>query len=91
MTPYENLRCQACYALQEVIGEKDPKAGPKVARHTMAAPIPLVEKNYQGVLEVPERIECWKGSVFSIFSNKVANWQGSGYGALLQTPSVRVS
>ena len=76
------------YTLQEVVGEKDPKAGPKVMRHTVVAPLPMVEKTSQGVLEVPEKIQCWKGSVFSIFSRGVANWDGSGYGALLQTPSV---
>lgn len=74
--------------LQEVVGEKDPKAGPKVMRHTMVQPLPMVEKSSEGVLEVPEEIQCWKGSVFSIFSRSVANWDGSGYGALLQTPSV---
>ena len=55
------------YTLQEVVGEKDPKAGPKVMRHTVVAPLPMVEKTSQGVLEVPEKIQCWKGSVFSIF------------------------
>ena len=66
-------------------------AGPKVMRHTVVAPLPMVEKTSQGVLEVPEMIQCWKGSVFSMFSRAVANWDGSGYGALLQTPSVSVA
>ncbi len=26
---------------------------------------------------MPEEIQCWKGSVFSIFSRGVANWDGS--------------
>ena len=60
-------------------------------RHTMVQPLPMVEKSSEGVLEVPEDIHCWKGSVFSIFSRSVANWDSSGYGALLQTPSVSVS
>lgn len=75
--------------LQEVVGKKDPRAGPKVMRHTMVQPLPNVEKSSEGVLEVPEEIQCWKGSVFSIFSRGVANWDSTGYGALLQTPSVR--
>jgi len=76
--------------LQEIIGEANPNAGPRVMRHTGLPPLPMVEKNYQGVLEVPQVIETWKGSIFSIFGNQVANWEGSGYGALLQTPSVSV-
>ena len=78
----------AC-ALQEVIGEKMPNPPPKVMRHTIVPPLPMVEKTSEGLLEVPEVIETWKGSIFSIYSNKVADWEGSGYGALLETPSVR--
>ncbi|EIE19802.1 FAD/NAD(P)-binding domain-containing protein, partial [Coccomyxa subellipsoidea C-169] len=40
-----------------------------------------------GTLDVPEEILTWKGSIFSVFSNAVADWDGSGYGPLLQTPS----
>ncbi len=57
-------------------------------RHTAVQPLPMVEKTCQGVLEVPERIQCWKGSIFSIFSREAAHWDSSGYGALLETPSV---
>lgn len=31
----------------------------------------------------------WRGSIFSIFSAQHADWQGAGYGPLLETPSVR--
>ena len=33
-------------------------------------------------------MESWKGSIFSIYSNQEADWQGAGYGPLLETPSV---
>jgi hypothetical protein len=33
-------------------------------------------------------INCWEGTLMSIFSNQVAHWEEQGYGALLYTPSV---
>jgi hypothetical protein len=33
-------------------------------------------------------IRCWEGTLMSIFSNHVADWEGSGYGSLLYTPAV---
>lgn len=72
-------------------GERDPNAGPKVYRHTGVPPLPGVERNSEGTLDLPEPILTWKGSIFSVFSNAVADWAGSGYGPLLQTPSVRTS
>ena len=72
--------------MQEVHGEKNGQ--PNVLRHTVMPVLPKCGKNSQGQTEIPEEIHTWKGSIFSVFSNKVANWEGSGYGALLQTPSV---
>ena len=72
--------------MQETHGEKNGE--PKVLRHTVLPPLPMCEKSSQGQTEIPEEIRTWKGSIFSVFSNKVANWESSGYGALLQTPSV---
>lgn len=69
---------------------KDPGTGPKVMRHTIVPPLPGVERTSEGIMEVPEEVLTWKGSIFSVFSNKVADWEGSGYGALLQTPSVSI-
>ena len=74
-----------CHA-QEVHREKSGE--PKVLRHTGLQPLPKCDKGSQGQTEVPEEIHIWKGSIFSVFSKEVANWEGSGYGALLQTPSV---
>ena len=74
------------FRVQETHGEKNGE--PKVLRHTVLPPLPMCEKSSQGQTEIPEEIHTWKGSIFSVFSNKVANWEGSGYGALLQTPSV---
>lgn len=34
-------------------------------------------------------IRGWEGPIMSIFSNQVGDWEGSGYGSLLYTPSVR--
>lgn len=58
-------------------------------RHTTLPPLPGVDKNSEGLLDLPEEIFTWKGSIFSIFSKEAADWQGSGYGPLLETPSVR--
>ncbi len=77
--------------LQGHIGEKCANPGPKVPRHLASPPMPSVVPDYAGRLEVPENIESWKGSIFSIYSKEVADWEGSGYGALLQTPAVRPS
>lgn len=33
-------------------------------------------------------IRPWEGTIMSIFSNEVAHWENSGYGALLYTPAV---
>ena len=57
-------------------------------RHMRLPPLPKCNKDSQDQIGVPEEIHTWKGSIFSIFSNEVANWESSGYGALLQTPSV---
>ncbi|CAK0785523.1 hypothetical protein CVIRNUC_008733 [Coccomyxa viridis] len=86
----KNLRLHPATAIlglynKETHGEKNGE--PKVLRHTVLPPLPMCEKSSQGQTEIPEEIHTWKGSIFSIFSNKVANWEGSGYGALLQTPS----
>lgn len=35
-------------------------------------------------------IRCWEGTLMSIFSNQVGDWEGSGYGSLLYTPAVRL-
>lgn len=78
-----------CFHVQGSEGERDPNAGPKVYRHTVVPPLPGVDRNSEGTLDLPDEILTWKGSIFSIFSNVVADWQGSGYGPLLQTPSVR--
>ena len=50
--------------------------------------MPAVLPNWQGQYEVPQDIQSWKGSIFSIFSKHAANWNGSGYGPLLMTPAV---
>ena len=71
---------------QEVHGEKT--AEPEMLRHTGSPPLPKCDKSSQGQTGVPEDTHTWKGSTFSVSSNKVANWESSGYGALLQTPSV---
>jgi len=34
-------------------------------------------------------VHMWKGSIFSVYSREAADWEGSGYGPLLMTPSVR--
>ncbi|KAL4425046.1 hypothetical protein ABPG77_001824 [Micractinium sp. CCAP 211/92] len=36
----------------------------------------------------PGSIRCWEGALMSIFSTHVGDWEGSGYGSLLYTPSV---
>ena len=33
-------------------------------------------------------IRCWEGTLMSIFSTQAGDWEGSGYGSLLYTPSV---
>lgn len=33
----------------------------------------------------------WNGAIMSTFSSEAADWEHSGYGPLLATPSVRVS
>lgn len=33
--------------------------------------------------------ELWSGPIISIYSAEAADWDGSGYGALLETPCVR--
>ena len=63
-------------------------AEPKVLRHMGLPPLSKCDKGSQGQTGVPEEIHTWKGSIFSVFSNEVANWESRGYGALLQTPSV---
>lgn len=70
-------------------GDRDPTAPPRPPAHTVIPPLPRVERAPDGTLDVPEDITAWKGSIFSIYSNAVADWRGSGYGALLMTPSVR--
>ena len=85
--PSQHCRCADWdFYVQEVHGEKNGQ--PIVLRHTAMPILPKCGKNSQGQTEVPEEIHTWKGSIFSVFSNKVANWESSGYGALLQTPSV---
>lgn len=32
----------------------------------------------------------WDGAIMSTYSSEVADWEGSGYGPLLATPSVRL-
>ncbi len=92
------MPCHACFLLKRMrdilqghIGEKCANPGPKLPRHLATPPMPYVMPDYAGRLEVPEEIESWKGSIFSIYSKEVADWEGSGYGALLQTPAVRPS
>ena len=77
--------------MQGHLGEKSANPGPRVPRHLITPPMPGVVPDYAGRLEIPENIECWKGSIFSIYSKEVADWENSGYGALLQTPAVRLS
>lgn len=31
----------------------------------------------------------WEGAIMSVFSREAADWEGSGYGPMLATPSVR--
>lgn len=69
-------------------GEKSAHPEPRVPRHSMTVPMPAVLPNWQGQYEVPQDIQSWKGSIFSIFSKHAANWNGSGYGPLLMTPAV---
>ena len=57
--------------VQEVHGKKSVE--PKVLRHTGLPPLPMCDKGSQGQTGVPEEIHTWKGSIFSIFSNEVAN------------------
>jgi hypothetical protein len=52
-------------------------------------PLPRVDELGRGQIEEPEEIMTWRGSIFGVYSNAVADWQGSGYGALLETPTVR--
>ena len=33
-------------------------------------------------------VRGWEGTLMSIFSNQVGDWEGGGYGSLLYTPSV---
>lgn len=33
--------------------------------------------------------ELWSGPIISIYSAEAADWDGSGYGAILETPCVR--
>lgn len=77
--------------MQGHLGEKSANPGPRVPRHLITPPMPGIVPDYAGRLEIPENIECWKGSIFSIYSKEVADWENSGYGALLQTPAVRLS
>ena len=77
--------------LQGFDGEKCANPGPRIARHLVTPPLPGVVPDYAGRLEVPEDIESWKGSIFSVYSKEVADWEGSGYGPLLETPAVRAS
>jgi hypothetical protein len=32
----------------------------------------------------------WEGAIMSVFSREAADWEGSGYGPMLATPSVRM-
>jgi hypothetical protein len=77
--------------LQGFDGEKCANPGPRIARHLVTPPLPGVVPDYAGRLEVPEDIESWKGSIFSVYSKEVADWEGSGYGPLLETPAVRAT
>lgn len=70
-------------------GERDPSKPARPPGHTIIPPLPRVEKAPDGTLDIPEDILPWQGSIFSVFTNAVADWTGSGYGALLETPSVR--
>ncbi len=85
------LKFEMVVNMQGQEGERDPNPGPRTFRHANAPPLPGVDRNWEGTLDVPEEILTWKGSIFSVFSNAVADWDGSGYGPLLQTPSVRHS
>ncbi len=42
-------------------------------------------------LQDEEPILGWEGAIMSVFSREAADWEGSGYGPLLATPSVRPS
>lgn len=75
--------------LQEFKGEKSPNPGPKIPRHLVTPPLPGVVPNWEGQLEVPEDIRSWRGSIFGVYSKQAADWEGSGYGPLLETPAVR--
>lgn len=55
----------------------------------MDPPLPGIEPTHDGRTEVPEPVRCWRGSIFSVYSAEAADWDGDGYGPLLQTPSVR--
>ena len=70
-------------------GERDPSKPARPPGHTIIPPLPRVETAPDGTRDIPEDILPWQGSIFSVFSNAVADWTGSGYGALLETPSVR--
>jgi hypothetical protein len=34
-------------------------------------------------------IKIWEGGIMTIYSKEVGDWEGSGYGAILESPSVR--
>lgn len=36
-------------------------------------------------------VKLWEGSPMTIYSTAVANWDSTGYGSLLESPSVRSS
>ncbi len=75
---------------QGYVGEAHAQpAGPRVPRHTTDVPLPGIESASDGRVELPEPVLTWRGSIFSIYSTQVADWAGSGYGPLLETPSVR--
>lgn len=84
---WRRLQTRAGMQVQE--GERDPSKPPRPPGHTIIPPLPRVETAPDGTRDIPEDILPWQGSIFSVFSNAVADWTGSGYGALLETPSVR--
>ncbi|CAL8471165.1 g10707 [Coccomyxa elongata] len=88
----KNLRLHPATAVNGVFskvqeGKRDPSKPPRPPGHTIIPPLPRVETAPDGTRDIPEDILPWQGSIFSVFSNAVADWTGSGYGALLETPS----
>lgn len=77
----------ACGSLQTPLllqrsGLKNPHIGKNLHLH----PVQIVWGYFpQGT--APEG-SCYEGAIMTAFSNKAANWQTSGYGALIQTPSL---